>query len=273
MTRMTSTASPFRSFVSPAIAATLASIAACGNSDKASPPPPRESVDALKPPAPQDAGASRRDLGAFSSVQARFDRDCPPTLPRRRAAEGIPNLKIDEYGRSCTQVTRGEGTGTGAVRRTISLDHVNNAIARAPESGREHIQAVDIDYTWTARTPRTRLAPECTTIAHEVADYLRDLTGMSSERAILVAAAIRLHHGQRIRFVIMDREVCARADDTPYFSRDSLPEDERGEGFCGAGVDDCHLVQQMDTPPVDVDLDALTLDGGTLGAGGQDGQR
>jgi hypothetical protein len=199
-------------------------------------------------------------------VGARFDRDCPPSLPRRRAAEGIPNLDIDGDDRSCTRVIRGEGSS--AVRRTVALDQVNDETQPDQEPGQERIQAIDIDYAWVARNARVPLVTECDTVIEEAVGYLRDLTGVSEERARLVAAAMRAHHGKLIRFVVMDREICASSAALPFVSPDSLLEDERGEGTCGAGFTDCALLRTRQ-PPLSVNLDVFKAGANAGGTHGQ----
>lgn len=220
----------------------------CGTRDKAPPPPPR-STDAAAQAPPENA--DKDGLGPYDAVRVRFERDCPPNLPRSSASDSLPGLEIHSTGRACQRVVRGHGQGT--VRRRVSLNHKKDD-SQPSESTSMPIARVDISYKWSPTTAGVSV-PECSSVAEEVAAYLRDLTGATSQHAQRAAIAMRAHHGQRVRFVTMDHEVCAATFDLGASGDDA-------ESNCGAMIAACYLFRNMPPPAIDVDLTSIPSDAG-----------
>jgi hypothetical protein len=238
----------------------LSSLGGCRNHDKAPPAQP-PLVDAAPRTPPTDA--ARPGLGAYSSVRARFERDCPSDLP---------GLHVDSTSRYCR--TSVASSGRKPLRRWLALHHEKDD-SQPRESTERPITRVDIRYDWPAGNGVFRPAPECATLVDEVVAYLRDLTGLTEPRARQVASAMRAHHGPLIRFRAMDRDVCAGSSDTPP-PPPALAEEGDEEG-CGVVIAECYLFRHMTPPPLDIDLNAIDgsapVNAPTTNDGGPDGRK
>lgn len=221
----------------------------CRSHDKAppaQPPPLADAATGVRTP-PEDA--ARPGLGAYSSVRAHFERDCPP---------GLPSLHVHSTGRSCKQVIA--ISRRKALTRRVALNHAKDE-SQPSDSTEMPISRVDVSYNWPAGNGDFEPAPECAGIVDEALKYFSELTGLTEQRARQAASAMRTHHESIVRFVAMDLEVCALSY---YFL--PPPPTLRGEGdevSCGAIVAACHLFGLMTPPPIDVDLARVETDAAT----------
>lgn len=227
----------------------LASFAACSSRDKAPPSVERPADASVPPRLSHDAAAPVPALGPYDSVRARFESDCPLSLPRRKAASGLPSLDINSSYRRCTQVVRGKGAR--AVQRLVTVDHAEDDSQPDPADVRVPIARVAVEYEWHPTANSAARPRECTNAIGDVLPYLRDLTGISAQEQAQVSLALQAHQGRAIRFVVFDRDVCAVSFELISLAGEITPE---GDGLCGAHVYACQLLLAPTVPPVDVVL-------------------